>query len=123
MPQPPAALLPLLAAIAALPALAQQPAADGAAAPVTCQVAGYDVVIVNSGPAPLLAGTAIAWEVRFARMAGVHDLAADLAPGAVHILTGALGSSYLGTRTPCRAAPAGEAEAEADGTAAPTAAP
>ncbi|MDH3264840.1 MAG: hypothetical protein OEM24_12700 [Paracoccaceae bacterium] len=108
MPRHSPALILLLAALAAAPAAAQQADApapegegEGEESPVICQVSGYDVVIVNPGTAPLAAGIGVSWSVRFARMEGVHVLDSDLAPGAIHVLTGALGSSYLSTRTPC----------------------
>lgn len=104
-----AAVPALLAAFFAASAPAQQVAAE-AESPVICQVSGYDVVIVNRGATALAAGTGVAWSVRFARMEGIHLLESALAPGAIHVLTGALGSSYLGTRTPCEASIADPAD-------------
>lgn len=79
------------------------PAEEFSESSVICQVSGYDVVILNIGTTPIEAGIGVAWSVRFARMEGIHVLDSGLAPGAVHVLTGALGSSYLSTRTRCDA--------------------
>ncbi len=95
-----AAVLSGLIALLAPAAGGETPAPAAGAATVECQVAGYDVLIYNRGEAALAAGTAIDWEVRFARAAGRHVLEADLVPGRFALLVGAL-ENYLGTRTPC----------------------
>ncbi|MCC6306214.1 MAG: hypothetical protein IT545_13595 [Rhodobacteraceae bacterium] len=82
------------------PAAGGETPAPAPAAIVDCQVAGYDVLIYNRGEVALAAGTAIDWEVRFARAAGRHVLEAELVPGRFALLVGAL-ENYLGTRTPC----------------------
>ncbi len=91
----------ILTALAA-PIAAQQ---TGPPASVTCQVAGYDVILVNVGTEPLVKGSEIAWVVRFARMESTHQLTEMLEPGRMVFLTGALGSSYLNTNTPCEIVP------------------
>lgn len=82
------------------PAAAQ---AQAAGPDLGCKVSGYDVVVTNTTAAPLPAGSAIGWSVRFARMEGTATLEADLPPGASVFMTAALGSYYLSARTPCRA--------------------
>jgi hypothetical protein len=98
-----AAFLALLAAISCPAAAQVPPAQEPEETDVSCLVDGYDVILVNPGTEPLVAGTPIAWSVRFARAQGVHALEKELAPAARHVLTGALGSSYLDGRTICLA--------------------
>jgi hypothetical protein len=95
--------LALLVCLATTPAGAQSAAETGAQRTATCSVAAYDVILKNEGDAPIPAGTVLTWEVRFARLDGTHKLEADLAPGGMVYLTGALVSSYLNPRVPCRA--------------------
>lgn len=68
---------------------------------VACQVAGYDLILTNSGTETLPIGSALAWAVRFARVEGVHVLTRPLAQNERVFLVGANGSSYLTTNTPC----------------------
>jgi hypothetical protein len=68
---------------------------------VLCKVEGYDVVISNTGEEILPEGLGVTWSVPFARAEGTHVLSRDLEPGHIAMITGALGSSYLGTRTVC----------------------
>ena len=79
----------------------QAVAQTGEAVAVTCKVEGYDVVLVNGGDSALPAETVLDWSVPFARAEGSHRLERALDPGRIVVLTGALGSSYLGTRTRC----------------------
>ncbi len=95
---------PALAALAIAitgPACAQ---AQGATEPVVaCEVAGYDVIIVNQGSGPIPAGTKVQWSVPFAREQGELSLTRALEPERPVFLTGALGSSYLTADTDCQA--------------------
>ena len=95
--------LALLVCLATAPAGAQSAAETGATGTATCSVAAYDVILKNEGQAPIPAGTVLSWEGRFARLDGAHRLETDLAPGGMVYLTGALVSSYLNPRVPCRA--------------------
>lgn len=116
-----ASRLPAAAAIAlallSMPLRAQDtasPAADPAEAPppaIACKVNGYDVMLTNATDAALPEGTAIAWNVPFARREGELVLTRPLDPGATAVVTGANGANYLTVRTPCEAALA-EPEAE-----------
>ena len=83
------------------PARAQTPGTAESA--VACEVAGYDVIIVNQGIGPIPAGTRVEWSVPFARMQGELSLAKALEPDRPVFLTGALGSSYLTPDTDCQA--------------------
>jgi hypothetical protein len=80
-------------------AAAQAPASGG----LICRPAGYDVVVLNEGTAPVLPGTVIAWEVPFARASGTVTLTSALAPGGQVVLTAVLGSTYLAGPRPCTA--------------------
>ncbi len=95
--------LGLLGCLATASAGAQTLTEAQAESAATCSVAAYDVILKNEGDAPIPAGTVLTWEVRFARLDGTHRLEADLAPGGMVYLTGALVSSYLNPRVPCRA--------------------
>ncbi len=93
-----------LAALAAAIAGPARPQAPGTAEPaVACEVAGYDVIIVNQGSGPIPPGTKVEWSVPFARMQGELSLTRALEPDRPVFLTGALGSSYLTPDTDCQA--------------------
>lgn len=68
---------------------------------LTCQVSGYDVILINGGTEPIAVGTEVKWSVPFARQEGTHTLEKDLEPGSMAFLSGALGSSFLDSSTPC----------------------
>ena len=94
-------MLAALAIAIASPACAQT---QGTAEPaVACEVAGYDVIIVNQGSGPIPAGTKVEWSVPFAREQGELSLTKALEPDRPVFLTGALGSSYLTSDTDCQA--------------------
>lgn len=86
-------------------ALAQQdpdPAVlAAAAAGITCQCNGYEVVMHHSGTAVLPEGTVIGWNVPFARMQGTHTLTRPFDPGGMVALSAVLGSSYVSPSKPC----------------------
>jgi hypothetical protein len=91
----------MLAATALLgTAAGAQEAAHGG---LVCRPAGYDVVVVNEGPEPLMPGTVVAWEVPFARASGTVALTSILVPGGQVVLTAVLGSTYLAGPRPCTA--------------------
>lgn len=75
-------------------------AANGAA--ISCQTAGYDLILINSGDVALAEGTEIAWAVDFARAEGFHVLNRPLEPGRRIVIVAATDPSYLTTDTPCR---------------------
>lgn len=104
----------LVLAIAALGSGAGQAEEAGTPAALTCQVSGYDVILINGGAETIAEGTEIEWSVPFARQEGVHILDRDLEPEAMVFLSGALGSSFLESSTPCEIGPSeGEEGAEA----------
>lgn len=75
--------------------------ATGNGAAISCQTAGYDLILTNSGDVDLPEGTEIAWAVRFARVEGVHMLSRTLEPGKRVVIVAATDPSYLTTDTPC----------------------
>lgn len=77
--------------------------ADSPEPSVHCDVAGYDILITNSAPKLIAAGTVLNWSVRFARSSGKVEVAKDMKTGDTIFLTGVLGSSYLRPGTPCQA--------------------
>lgn len=68
-----------------------------------CSAAGYDVLVTNAATETLDAGQAVVWEVRFVRKSGVFEIESPLEPGENALISGALGSDYLGTPQPCTA--------------------
>lgn len=82
-------------------AAAHAQAIDDEAPDVACEVAGYDVIIVNQSLESIPAGTKVEWSVPFARSQGNHTLARNLEAERPVFLTGALGSSYLDPDTDC----------------------
>lgn len=68
---------------------------------LTCQVSGYDLLVVNASDESFRAGTSLHWSVPFARMQGKHELTQDLQPGARAFLAGVLGSNHLDGRRSC----------------------
>lgn len=69
---------------------------------ITCQPSGYDIILHNSGSAPIAEGTMIEWSVPFARMEGSHHLLEQLEPGQKAFLTGVLGSNFLSSSVSCQ---------------------
>ena len=101
-------LLPL-AVLGAGAAQAEEAAIDEG---LTCQVSGYDVVLLNGGPEAIGEGTEVVWNVPFARKDGRHVLTRPLEAGGTVFLSGVLGASYLDPKKPCTAALAPEAAGE-----------
>lgn len=75
---------------------------------LTCRAQGTptefpdDIVIINSGAIPIVAGTTIAWKMTTPARQGSTVLAVTLEPGKSVFLSGAIGMG-VGAGTPCSA--------------------
>lgn len=79
---------------------------------IVCTVAGYDVIIHNTGTDPIVSGTPVDWSVPFARKQGSHLLTGELEPGGRVFLSGILSPSWM--------EPGGDCEASMGGTSIPS---